>query len=266
MSGVCQSVPSAPVVPFQAEWPSGTWRKNSREHTTRKENPLISQDYAVGPAKEHTWQAYLHELAQVELWRLEDLDLPDEGVLQGVDARSRLLNLLSDQLRDELLHQLLQVAALRLPGDDLHHLLPDLQRSRKAGNELWHLFYFCFNTKMQRETSWLCISLLPSSLESEDSKFEARIFCRETRQNLPRYGPKISQLSSQFTAEWWLQRKSRAQGLQLGTLGLPRENLLWVFEIADFEKHDSILCEAARVRIQLPTENTGHKKSTRNAS
>ena len=42
---------------------------------------------------------HLHELRQVEFRLLQDLDLPDEDVLQGVDGLAPLLNLLWDRLR-----------------------------------------------------------------------------------------------------------------------------------------------------------------------
>lgn len=42
----------------------------------------------------------LHELLQVELGRLEDLDLADKAVLQRVDALRHLLDFLANHLRD----------------------------------------------------------------------------------------------------------------------------------------------------------------------
>ncbi|GIM03205.1 hypothetical protein Vretimale_8005, partial [Volvox reticuliferus] len=76
---------------------------------------------------------YLHELGDIELWCLEHLHLPDEGVLEGVDALARLLNILANSLRDELGHEVLQVAAGRLAGDDVRHLLADLADLRALG-------------------------------------------------------------------------------------------------------------------------------------
>jgi len=46
---------------------------------------------------------HLHELSDIKLWLLEDLDLPDENVLQWEDALCLLLDFLADGLWDELL-------------------------------------------------------------------------------------------------------------------------------------------------------------------
>jgi hypothetical protein len=103
----------------------------------------------------------LKELVEIELGRLQNLDLDgrrreermstetqtesrhnrrthlaNKDVLQGVDALARLLNLPADNLRDELVHQLLQVAARRLAHHNLEHLLanlPDLTRLGVGG-------------------------------------------------------------------------------------------------------------------------------------
>jgi len=63
-----------------------------------------------------------HELGQIELRRLEDLDLADVHVLQRVDARARLFNLLANDFRDELEDKFLQVAGVALTVDDFNHL------------------------------------------------------------------------------------------------------------------------------------------------
>jgi len=60
---------------------------------------------------------HLHELGDVKLGRLEDLHLAHVHVLQGVDARARLLNLLAHALGDELVDKLLEVAGLGLTFD-----------------------------------------------------------------------------------------------------------------------------------------------------
>lgn len=75
----------------------------------------------------------LHELGDVKLGRLQDLGLPHVDVLEGVDAPRRLLDLATDRLRNELLHELLEVAARRLARHDLEHLLPDLPHLRRLG-------------------------------------------------------------------------------------------------------------------------------------
>lgn len=66
------------------------------------------------------------QFRNIELGRLQDFSLADVDVLQGVDAPRRLLDLPTNSLGHELLHQLLQVATCRLTGDNLEHLLPDL--------------------------------------------------------------------------------------------------------------------------------------------
>ena len=68
----------------------------------------------------------LQQLRHIELGRLQDLRLVDVDVLKGVDAPCSLLDLTADRFRDELLDELLQVAAGRFPGHDLEHLFPDL--------------------------------------------------------------------------------------------------------------------------------------------
>ena len=73
----------------------------------------------------------LEELGEIELRRLQNLRLVDVDVLEGVDAPRRLLDLATYRLRYKLLHQLLQVAARRLPGHDLEHLFPDLTNLRR---------------------------------------------------------------------------------------------------------------------------------------
>ena len=42
---------------------------------------------------------HLHELGQIELWLLEDLDFSDEDVLKGEDRLAASLNLKWDRLR-----------------------------------------------------------------------------------------------------------------------------------------------------------------------
>lgn len=68
----------------------------------------------------------LEELAEIELGSLKDLDLADEDVTEGVDRLAGLLNLVSDNLGDELVNELLQVAGGGLSSHDLEHLLADL--------------------------------------------------------------------------------------------------------------------------------------------
>ena len=75
----------------------------------------------------------LEELAEIELGGLEDLDLTDEDVAKGVDRLASLLNLGTNELRDELVDQLLQVARCGLSGHDLEHLLANLANLGRLG-------------------------------------------------------------------------------------------------------------------------------------
>jgi len=68
----------------------------------------------------------LEKLAEIELGGLEDLDLTDEDITEGVDRLAGLLDLVSDNLGDELVDELLQVAGGGLGDHDLEHLLANL--------------------------------------------------------------------------------------------------------------------------------------------
>lgn len=63
----------------------------------------------------------------------EATHLADEDVLEGVDALRRLLDLAADDLGDELLDELLEVAAGGLALHDLEHLPPDLADLGRLG-------------------------------------------------------------------------------------------------------------------------------------
>lgn len=67
----------------------------------------------------------LKELLEVELGALQDLDLVQVDVLEGIDALAGLLDLLANGVRDELLDDLLKVAGGDLALDDLEHALAD---------------------------------------------------------------------------------------------------------------------------------------------
>ena len=75
----------------------------------------------------------LEELAEIELGGLEDLDLADEDITEGVDRLAGLLNLVSDNLGDELVDELLQVAGGGLGNHDLEHLLANLTDLSRLG-------------------------------------------------------------------------------------------------------------------------------------
>mmetsp|Transcript_41387 Transcript_41387/g.73399 ORF Transcript_41387/g.73399 Transcript_41387/m.73399 type:complete len:296 (-) Transcript_41387:16-903(-) len=68
----------------------------------------------------------LHEFRDIKLGLLDDLDLPDENVLQWVDAFGLLRDLLTNGLWDELLDELTQRNRSNFLGHDVRHLLADL--------------------------------------------------------------------------------------------------------------------------------------------
>jgi hypothetical protein len=84
---------------------------------------------------------HFHELGQVELRRLENLNLANVHVLQRVNARARLFNLLADDFGDELQDEFLQVARGAFAGDDLNHLGADLAdlRGLRVARTLGHV-------------------------------------------------------------------------------------------------------------------------------
>ena len=65
---------------------------------------------------------HFHELGQIKLRRLENLNLANLHVLKRVNARARLFNLLADDFRDELQDEFLQIAGGALTSDDFNHL------------------------------------------------------------------------------------------------------------------------------------------------
>jgi len=67
----------------------------------------------------------LRELVGIELGSLEELDLADEDVVDGVDTDAALLDLLGNNLRDELVDKLVKTADRSLTTHDLHHTLAD---------------------------------------------------------------------------------------------------------------------------------------------
>ena len=67
----------------------------------------------------------LEELTDVELGLLEDLDLADVHVGDGIDAETSLLDLLGDGLGDELVDKVVEGGSSSLTTHDLHHALAD---------------------------------------------------------------------------------------------------------------------------------------------
>lgn len=89
---------------------SSSWRKTN----------LLASLVGVGLAVE------VKKSTKVELGCLQELDLADVDVLEGVDALGALLDLATHNLGDELLGELGKSAAAGLTGHDLDHLLADL--------------------------------------------------------------------------------------------------------------------------------------------
>lgn len=88
----------------------------------------------------------LHELGEIELGLLEELNLSDEHVLEGEDLLAFLLNLCANSVSSakdiiniyweknlQFLHQLLEGRLLALIDHDLHHLLTDQLLLRGLG-------------------------------------------------------------------------------------------------------------------------------------
>ena len=68
----------------------------------------------------------LHQLRNVELGLFQNLDFPDETILQREDTLGLLLNLLANGLWDQLLHELAELNFACFLGHDLDHLPSDL--------------------------------------------------------------------------------------------------------------------------------------------
>merc|ERR1719329_850301 len=88
--------------------------------------------FALRPAQGGTlictgFVMHLHELGNVKLWLLQDLDLPDQAIFQWIDALALLLDLLPDDLWDQLLDE---IAKLSLTCFFDHHIenLANLRR------------------------------------------------------------------------------------------------------------------------------------------
>lgn len=67
-----------------------------------------------------------HELGEIELGLLEDLDLADEDVLKGEDLGAVFGDLLGDLVGEELFEEFLKSALLDLSHHNLHHLGAEL--------------------------------------------------------------------------------------------------------------------------------------------
>ena len=69
---------------------------------------------------------HFNQLAEIELGSLEDLDLSDIDVLDGVDIVAGLFDGLANHFRGELLDKFLHVARGSFLGHDFKHLLANL--------------------------------------------------------------------------------------------------------------------------------------------
>merc|ERR1719498_329089 len=91
-----------------------------------------SVDHLVWPSNRSTFVfaittlVQLHELGDVELGLLHNLTLPDQHVLEWVDALGLLLDLLANGLRDQLLNKFTKLALARLGLADVNHLHANL--------------------------------------------------------------------------------------------------------------------------------------------
>ena len=72
---------------------------------------------------------HLHQLAEVELRLLEDLHFANVHVLERVEEGARLLNVLADGVRDQLVAHLLQVARGHLKEFEIRSLTNNYLRS-----------------------------------------------------------------------------------------------------------------------------------------
>jgi len=74
-----------------------------------------------------------HELGEIELGLLEELDLLEHHVLEGENLSALLLNLLPNGLLDELLCEFLKSTFLAFTHHNLHHLSSDCLLLRALG-------------------------------------------------------------------------------------------------------------------------------------
>ena len=79
---------------------------------------------------------HLHELSEVELGSLEDLDFTDENILKRVDALSRLLNILPNSFGNKLGNKLLEVTRRSFLDHDLPHLAANLRECTQTKKSL----------------------------------------------------------------------------------------------------------------------------------
>lgn len=74
----------------------------------------------------HAGCIYLHQFAKIKFGSFQNLDFTNENILQWVDAGSGLFNLSANHLRNEFLHQLLQITGWSLVYHNFSHLAANL--------------------------------------------------------------------------------------------------------------------------------------------
>jgi len=75
----------------------------------------------------------LDKLVLIKFGRLEDFDLAEEAVGEGIDSLRLTFNLLSNGVGDEFNDKILEINGCGFAGDDLEHLLADLLNLRSFG-------------------------------------------------------------------------------------------------------------------------------------
>lgn len=73
------------------------------------------------------------QLGRIILWLLQQLDLADAHILQGVNGLARLFNGLANRVGNELLNNSLQIAAAHLGSHNLKHALADVADLGRLG-------------------------------------------------------------------------------------------------------------------------------------
>lgn len=74
----------------------------------------------------HAGYIYLHQFAKIKFGSFQNLDFTNENILQWVDAECGLFNLSANHLRNEFLHQLLQITGWSLIYHNFSHLAANL--------------------------------------------------------------------------------------------------------------------------------------------
>jgi hypothetical protein len=100
----------------------------------------------------------LQQLLQIQLGRLEDLDLPNIHILQWINRMTTFLDFPSNDLRDQLLHKLLEGPARGLLGHDIGHSLADLPYLRRLRvRSLLHLILTTFGERDDEDSQEIAV-------------------------------------------------------------------------------------------------------------